>query len=210
MSANHSPQAIDTAHRDSAFAVCVFCGSRAGANPAHAALAAKLGAHLAAQQMTLIYGGGSIGLMGILSRAVMAAGGTAIGVIPHFLERMEVAQSGLSQLIRVDSMHERKARMADLADCFLALPGGTGTLDELIEITTWAQLGLHHKPIFLLGPQDYWAPLAGLIDHMVREGFVSPQTRALMRPLPDLDAAMAALADARRHADIVRAGAGAR
>ncbi|RME66036.1 MAG: TIGR00730 family Rossman fold protein [Alphaproteobacteria bacterium] len=179
--------------QEAPFSVCVFCGSRTGVRPLYSTLATALGHRLAAARIRLVYGGGSIGLMGVLARAALERGGTVTGVIPRFLEKMEVAQTGLSELVRVTSMHERKAHMASLANAFVALPGGTGTLDELIETTTWAQLGLHDKPIFLLGPADYWRPLRALIDHMVAEGFAARDTASLMRHPDGLDALMPAL-----------------
>ncbi|GAB4138249.1 MAG: TIGR00730 family Rossman fold protein [Sphingomonadales bacterium] len=187
---NQSPDHGNTAH---VFSACVFCGSRPGADPRHAATATALGEAFAAAGIRLVYGGGGVGLMGIAARALMRAGGVAVGVIPRFLEQREVAQAGLSELILVDSMHERKARMATLSQAFIALPGGTGTLDELIEITTWAQLGLHDKPIFLLGDDDYWQPLLDLITHMIDQGFAAPSAAALLRRQSSLEALMASL-----------------
>ena len=180
-------------HSANQFSVCVFCGSRPGANPRHAATAVSLGAALAAAGIRLVYGGGGVGLMGVTARATMKAGGVAVGVIPRFLEQREVAQAGLSELILVDSMHERKARMAALSDAFIALPGGTGTLDELIEITTWAQVGLHDKPIFLLGEDGYWQPLMGLINHMIDQGFAASNAAALLRWQAGLETLMTSL-----------------
>ncbi len=189
------PISQDPSHGNTAndLSACVFCGSRPGADPRHGATAAALGQALAAADIRLVYGGGGVGLMGITARATIAAGGVAVGVIPRFLEQREVAQAGLSALILVDSMHERKARMAALSQAFIALPGGTGTLDELIEITTWAQLGLHNKPIFLLGDGGYWQPLMAMITHMIDQGFAAPNAASLLRHQPNLDALMTSL-----------------
>ena len=159
--------------------VCVFCGSSAGTRPAYVEAACAVGAALAAQGLGLVYGGSKVGLMGAVADATLAAGGEAIGVIPEFLAAKEIAHTGLTQLHVVRSMHERKALMADLADAFVALPGGYGTLEELLEILTWGQLGLHRKPIALLNTEGYYDPLLGLFDHAMREGFLSPALRGL-------------------------------
>jgi uncharacterized protein (TIGR00730 family) len=160
--------------------ICVFCGSNTGSNPAYARAARDLGKLLAAQKLTLVYGGGKIGLMGELADAVLSAGGEAIGVIPHSLVRKELAHAGLTDLRIVDTMHERKSLMADLADAFIALPGGFGTLDEFCEILTWAQLGLHRKPCALLNTAGYYDHLLALFDHAVAERFLPPQHRAML------------------------------
>lgn len=152
--------------------ICVFAGSNPGVRPEYGQVARTLGEELAARKLGLVYGGASVGLMGILADAALAAGGEVIGVIPHGLFRREIAHKDLTQLHEVHSMHERKALMADLADAFIALPGGYGTFDELFEITTWAQIGLHSKPIGLLNVADYFNPLLNLIAHASREGFI--------------------------------------
>lgn len=152
--------------------ICVFAGSSRGARPAYGEAARALGAELAARKLGLVYGGASVGMMGIMADAALAAGGEVIGVIPRGLFRREIAHPGLSQLYEVESMHERKAAMADLADGFIALPGGYGTFDELFEITTWAQIGLHSKPIGLLNVADYFDPLLNMVAHASREGFI--------------------------------------
>jgi len=159
--------------------VCVFCGSSAGTRPAYIEAARALGTTLAAHNLGLVYGGSKVGLMGAVADATLAAGGEAIGVIPEFLEAKEIAHTGLTQLHVVRSMHERKALMADLSDAFVALPGGYGTLEELLEILTWGQLGLHSKPIALLNIEGYYDPLLALFDHAVRERFLSPALRGL-------------------------------
>ena len=152
--------------------ICVFTGSNPGVRPEYAEAAWELGMALAARNIGLVYGGASVGLMGRLADAVLEAGGEVYGVIPQGLFRREVAHRNLTQLHEVKSMHERKALMADLADGFIALPGGYGTFDELFEITTWAQIGLHSKPIGLLNVARYFDPLLHLIEHASREGFI--------------------------------------
>jgi hypothetical protein len=160
--------------------VCVFCGSSPGGSPSFAALAERLGRELAGQGLGLVYGGASVGLMGRLADIVLGGGGEVIGVIPQSLVDMEVAHGGLADLRVVTSMHERKAVMADLADAFIALPGGMGTLDELAEVLTWAQLGLHVKPIGLLDTDGYFGPLLDFLDGAVRHRFLQPAHRAML------------------------------
>jgi uncharacterized protein (TIGR00730 family) len=160
--------------------VCVFCGSSPGATPAFAERARRLGAVIAAQGLGLVYGGASVGLMGELADAALAAGGSVTGVIPQSLVDMEVAHQGLSELRVVVSMHERKAVMADLADAFVALPGGLGTLDELAEVLTWAQLGLHTKPTGLLDVDGYFTPLLEFLDGAVGNRFLHPAHRSML------------------------------
>jgi uncharacterized protein (TIGR00730 family) len=166
----------------------VFCGSRSGHDPAHAALAAALGQLLARRGISLVYGGGGVGLMGIMARASLAAGGHVIGVIPRALMTAEIAQTGLAEMHVVDSLHERKALMHGLADAILAIPGSIGTLDELFESMTWRELGIHDKPIWLLGDNGYWAPLLALLGHLATEGFAPPDLDRLALALPDLAA----------------------
>jgi hypothetical protein len=158
--------------------VCVFCGSSPGARPAYADAARTLGQTLAAAGIGLVYGGAHVGLMGVLADAAMGAGGRVIGVIPRALVDLEIAHGGLTELRVVESMHERKATMADLADGFIALPGGLGTMEELFEILTWAHLGMHKKPCGLLDVDGYFAALRAFIDHMVDERFLHPVYRA--------------------------------
>jgi uncharacterized protein (TIGR00730 family) len=160
--------------------ICVFCGSSSGANSKYVELAAQLGALLARKRLTLVYGGGNVGLMGVLANAVLAGGGHVIGVIPQALFNLEVAHTGLPDLRVVSSMHQRKALMADLADGFMALPGGLGTLEEFCEIVTWAQLGLHQKPCGLLNADHYFDHLITFLDHTVAQHFVRPEHRALI------------------------------
>jgi uncharacterized protein (TIGR00730 family) len=171
--------------------LCVFCGSNAGSQPAFAATAARLGSAMASRGIGLVYGGGNVGLMGVVADAVLDAGGEAIGVMPEFLVRAEIAHTGLTALEPVASMHERKARMADLADGFIALPGGYGTLDELAEALTWTQLGLQEKPVVLLDVADFWMPLVELFDRAVACGFVRPAHRMLAQRALTVDAAIA-------------------
>lgn len=176
--------------------LCVYCGSSAGRRPAHAALAREFGRMLAERGIGLVYGGGGIGLMGILADAVLVAGGTVEGVIPRSLLERELAHAGLTRLHVVETMHERKARMAELAAAFVALPGGIGTLDELFEIWTWRQLGFHDKPIGLLNAGGYFDPLVQFLDRSVGEGFLEPSHRGLLQvadaPAGLLDALRAA------------------
>ena len=160
--------------------VCVFCGSSAGGRPSYREAAAQLGRSLAERRIGLVYGGASVGLMGILADAVLHAGGSVVGVIPQALAKQEVVHDGLTALRIVGSMHERKAVMADLSDGFIALPGGVGTLDEFFEMVTWAQLGLHRKPCGLLDVEGYFAPLLAFLDHAVKERFVKETHRALL------------------------------
>jgi uncharacterized protein (TIGR00730 family) len=160
--------------------LCVFCGSSAGARPAYAEAARALARELARRHLGLVYGGGSVGIMGILADAALAAGVEVIGVIPRPLASRELAHTALTELKVVDSMHERKATMAALADGFVALPGGLGTLEETLEILTWAQLGIHTKPVAALNTAGYWDSLIHLLAHAVGEGFVRREYAALM------------------------------
>jgi uncharacterized protein (TIGR00730 family) len=160
--------------------ICVFCGSSSGGAPAYRESAQALGQELVRRGLRLVYGGGNVGLMGVLADTVMREGGEAIGVIPRALRAKEVAHLALTQLRVVGSMHERKALMAELCDAFLALPGGFGTLEEFCEVLTWAQLGLHAKPCGLLNVNGYYDPLLKLFDHAVTEGFLRAENRSLV------------------------------
>lgn len=160
--------------------LCVFCGSSAGHEPAYTEAARTLGRTLAGAKIRLVFGGGRVGLMGEVANAALAAGGEAIGVIPNFLVEREIAHTGLTDLHVVGSMHERKAMMSGLSDGFVALPGGTGTLEEFFEVLTWAQLGEHAKPCGLLNVAGYYDPLLSVLDHMVGKGFLSKSNRALV------------------------------
>ncbi len=159
--------------------VCVYCGSSSGADPAFGEAAATFGKLLADRHLTLVYGGGSVGLMGRVADAAMAGGGHVIGVIPAALVRKEVAHLGLPDLHVVATMHERKSKMADMADAFVALPGGMGTLDEMFEMLTWAQLGLHSKPCGFLDVAGYFQPLMTFLDSAVDARFLKPEHRTL-------------------------------
>jgi uncharacterized protein (TIGR00730 family) len=161
--------------------VCVFCGSAPGARPNYSRAAEDLGRALARKGMTLVYGGGRLGLMGIVADAVLEAGGRVIGVIPRMLIERELAHPNLTRQHVVNTMHERKTLMAEMSDAFVGLPGGMGTFDELVEIVTWAQLGLHAKPVILANVENYFAPLYGMLDYAVQERFVTPESRARWR-----------------------------
>ena len=157
--------------------VCVYCGSNAGSRPVYAERAMALGTRLAQQGLTLVYGGGNVGLMGIVADAALAAGGEVIGVIPEQLVGWEVAHRGVTRLEVVANMHERKARMFDLSDAFVALPGGFGTLDEMFEMLTWRQLGIGDKPCAFLDVDGFYQPLLAMMERMVDEGFVHAAQR---------------------------------
>ncbi|QLF92927.1 TIGR00730 family Rossman fold protein [Pseudomonas sp. ABC1] len=161
--------------------ICVFCGASTGANPAYQAAASDLGRTLAARNIQLIYGGGSVGLMGVVADACMAAGGEVIGIIPQSLKNSEIGHEGLTRLEVVDGMHARKARMAELAEGFIALPGGLGTLEELFEAWTWGQLGYHSKPMGLLDVHGFYSKLSQFLDHLVDEGFVRQEQRTMLQ-----------------------------
>ena len=160
--------------------ICVFCGSRPGVRPAYRAAAEALGQLLAERGIELVYGGGNVGLMGCVADACLAAGGKVVGVIPRALLEWEVGHEGLTRLEVVDSMHTRKARMAELADGFIALPGGFGTFEELFEILTWAQLGFHNKPVALFNVEGYYLPLIQMLERSVGEGFMKNENRGLL------------------------------
>jgi uncharacterized protein (TIGR00730 family) len=160
--------------------LCVYAGSNAGGRPEYAEAAAALARELVARDVGLVYGGGKVGLMGVLADTVLDGGGEAIGVIPQALVDREVGHAGLTELRVVRSMHERKALMAELADGFVAVPGGIGTLEELVEAYTWSQLGIHAKPCGVLDAAGFYGALLGLLDHMVAEGFLRAQHRGVM------------------------------
>jgi uncharacterized protein (TIGR00730 family) len=160
--------------------ICVYCGSSSGKRPEYIESANRLAKMLVEQDIGLVYGGASVGIMGVIADAVLAGGGEVIGVIPQSLVDKEVSHSGLTELTIVKSMHERKAIMADLADGFIALPGGLGTLEELFEILTWSQLGLHTKPCGLLNVDGYYDKLCGFLDHAVEEQFVKTLHREML------------------------------
>ena len=159
--------------------ICVFCGSSAGFDAVHRDTATKFGALLARETIALVYGGGSVGLMGAVADAVLASGGDVIGVIPRFLATRELLHEGVSDMRVTHDMHQRKALMAELADAFVALPGGLGTFEELFEVLTWAQLGLHRKPIGLLNVAGYFDPLVAMLDRAITDGFCKERHREL-------------------------------
>lgn len=160
--------------------VCVFCGSSPGIDPGYRSVAFETGRLLASRGISMVYGGGSVGLMGAVADGALEMGGRVVGVIPHGLANRERMHAGATEMLLVDTMHTRKATMADLADAFVALPGGMGTLEEFTEIFTWGQLGIHHKPFGLLNVNGFWDPFVALIDHMVSQGFLPPEHRALV------------------------------
>ena len=174
--------------------LCVFCGSRKGSEEAYTDAAERLGRLLAERGVRLVYGGGGIGLMGVLSEAAMAGGGEVVGVIPDFLMKYEVGNPDISEMIVVQSMHERKRRMFELADGFAVLPGGLGTLDEMFEVLTWKQLQQHAKPVVVVDAGGYWEVLKGLIDALVEGGFAHPAVRQLFTVVNDVDDVFDALA----------------
>ncbi len=175
--------------------LCVFCGSRSGGRLAYAAAAQALGLAIARNGWRLVYGAGDVGLMGEVARAAIGAGAPSLGVIPtHLLDR-EQGKRDLSTLIITEDMHERKKVMFMNSDAVVVLPGGAGSLDEFFEVLTWAQIGLHGKPIYLLNVEAYWQPLLALIDHIVKEGFAAPSLLTLFTPVPDVLALEAALRD---------------
>ncbi|MEZ5669521.1 MAG: TIGR00730 family Rossman fold protein [Alphaproteobacteria bacterium] len=175
--------------------LCVYCGSSNRVPDSHKQAAARLGRSLAEAGCGLVYGGGRVGLMGIVADAMIAAKADVIGIIPEFLHDYEVGHTGVTRLEVVDSMHTRKRRMAELADGFVVLPGGLGTLDEMFEITTWRQLGLHRKPIVVVNQDGYWSPLLSMIEQMSGSGYLRPEHLGLLRVVDDVDDVLPALAE---------------
>lgn len=173
--------------------VAVFCGSRVGHDPAYAEAAAALGGGLAAAGLRLVYGGGGVGLMGVVADAALAAGGEVLGIIPEFLQRREVAHAGVGDMVVTETMHDRKRRMFDAADAFVTMPGGLGTFDETIEITTWRQLALHDKPILVCDVAGWAQPYLASLQAAVDQGFAGPECLRLFEVLPDVDAVLARL-----------------
>ena len=176
--------------------VCVYCGSRVGLDERHKAGAARLGRQLAEAGIRVIYGGGRIGLMGVVADAALQAGGEVTGIIPGHLHDHEVGHHGVTELHVVDNMHARKQLMFELSDAFVTLPGGIGSLDETFEIVTWRQLRLHDKPILLVNDAGYWAPFLQMIDHIIANDFAAPSIRDLFQVVDDVDAVLPALAAA--------------
>jgi len=174
--------------------LCVYCGSSPGVDASYHAAAAGLGRLLAESGVELVYGGGRVGLMGVLADAALAAGGRVTGIIPRYLHDREVAHPGVSHMMVVGSMHERKQRMFELADALAVLPGGLGTLDETIEMLTWRQLALHDKPVIIVNIAAYWAPLLGLIEHAIAHGFVGAALRDFYRVVARVEDVLPTLA----------------
>ncbi len=181
----------------SVFSVCVYCGSRPGADPAYAAQALALGQALAGDGWRLVYGAGDVGLMGLVARAAQEAGGETFGVIPVHLLDWEVGKRDLTHFIVTETMHERKKVMVMNADAIVVMPGGAGSLDEFFEVLTWRQLGLHAKPIVMMDVNGYWSPLRALLDHVVDQGFADPSLLEFVSWAEDADGAMALLRRAR-------------
>lgn len=173
--------------------VCVYCGSRSGAMPAYAEAARGLGTSLAGEGWRLVYGAGDVGLMGEVARAAQIAGGETFGVIPAHLVAWEVGKTDLTRYVVTETMHERKKVMFMNADAVVVMPGGAGSLDELFEVLTWAQLGLHAKPIVILNTEGYWNPLMALIDHVIAQGFADASLARLLTVAATPDAALSAL-----------------
>jgi uncharacterized protein (TIGR00730 family) len=176
--------------------VCVFCGSRSGTNPAYVQAARDTGTMLAANHWRLVYGAGDVGLMGEVARTTQAAGGATFGVIPVHLLGMEVGKRDLSTFVITEDMHERKKVMFMNCHAIVVLPGGAGSLDEFFEVLTWAQIGLHRKPIYLLNVQNFWQPLITLIDHTIAHGFADTSLKSQFTPLPDVPSLQRALSTA--------------
>lgn len=174
-------------------AVCVYCASSAGSDPVHVATATAVGRLLGTNGITLVFGGGAVGLMGAVADGCLAVGGSVVGIIPTGLFQREVAHRGVTELVEVASMHERKRLMFERADAFVALPGGLGTLEELAEVATWAQLGIHRKPIAVLDSAGYWSGLRQWLDHAVHEGLLKADNRALISWVERVDELLEAL-----------------
>ena len=183
----------------SRLSICVFCGARTGTNPAHAQAATDLGRAIAGMGARLVYGAGDVGLMGIVAREAMAAGAECLGVIPQHLMNLEVGKRDVSEFIVTENMHERKMTMFLQSDVIALLPGGAGSLDEFFEVLTWAQIGLHQKPIILINIEGYWTPLLALIEHIITQGFAAPSLRGLFKVVEDV-AGFAARAQEKRPA----------
>ena len=181
--------------------ICVFCGASTGHNPAYSQAAEALGQTLARNHIRLVYGGGAVGLMGVVADAAMAADGEVVGIIPQSLKDAEVGHPGLTRLEVVDGMHARKARMAELSDAFIALPGGLGTLEELFEVWTWGQLGYHRKPLGLLDTNQFYSKLSHFLDHLVEEGFVKAPHRGMLQRSESPEALLQLLNDWQPSAD---------
>ena len=166
--------------------ICVFCGARSGTDPAHTKTARAMGTAIAAEGWRLVYGAGDVGLMGEVARTAQAAGATTLGVIPSHLMRLERGKRDLTQFVVTENMHERKKVMFMNSDAIVVLPGGAGSLDEFFEVLTWAQIGLHRKPIYLLNTEGYWNPLIALLDHIIAEGFADASVKGYFSSVPDV------------------------
>lgn len=175
------------------FSICVFCGARRGSNPNHAAAAQAFGAAIAENNWRLVYGAGDVGIMGEVARAAQTAGARSLGVIPTHLMDAEKGKQDLTTLVITEDMHERKKVMFMNSDAIVVLPGGAGSMDEFFEVLTWAQIGLHRKPIFLLDVDGYWQPLVRLLDHIIAEGFADASMTGLYSVVPDVPTLSAAL-----------------
>lgn len=173
--------------------VCVFCGSSFGTDPAYTDVAEETGRLIAESGMRLVYGGGSVGLMGVVARSAKRAGAEVIGVIPAFLRYAEIPEDEVTKMYIVQSMHERKQMMFEMSDAFISLPGGIGTMDETVEMMTWAQLGRHAKPILLVDTKSYWTNFEALMTQIIDQGFAKPSLTELYRIVPDPAAAITAL-----------------
>jgi uncharacterized protein (TIGR00730 family) len=173
--------------------LCVYCGSSSQVDQRYRDAAVRLGGLLAERRITLVYGGGRVGLMGLMADACLQAGGAVVGVIPEFLRRYEVGHGAVTELVVVDSMHQRKQTMFERSDGFVILPGGLGTLDETFEMLTWKQLRLHDKPIVVADVAGYWQPFAALIEHVIRENFARPEMRALLTVVDNVEQVLPAL-----------------
>lgn len=183
--------------------VCVYCGSRPGSLPGYVEAARELGYVLAERGIRLIFGAGSIGIMGAVADAVLERGGEVTGVIPFGLDRAEVTHQRLTELHVVETMHERKAMMMELSDAFITAPGGFGTLEELFEVLTWGQLGIHHKPVGLLNVEGYWEPMLKMLDHCLEQGFIDPFQRELVLDAADAGGLLSKLEGYEPHAHAV-------
>ncbi len=174
-------------------AVCVYCGSRLGNKDLFKNQAHELGRLIADADLALVYGAGSVGLMGVVARSARDHGADVVGIIPSHLDDVEITQAGLTELHVTDDMHQRKKMMFERSDAFIVLPGGLGTLDETLEMMTWAQLGLHSKPIIIVNSNDYWSPLLELVDHVVTDGFAAPENAKLLTVVPSPEEAINAI-----------------
>ncbi|GAA0782800.1 TIGR00730 family Rossman fold protein [Roseibium denhamense] len=187
---------MNTISENKLTSVCVYCGSSFGADPLYEAVATHLGQLLGDAGLRLVYGGGAVGLMGTVARAALESGGKVTGIIPHFLEEREVMLDTLEDLVITDNMHERKQLMFQKSDAFIALPGGIGTLEETVEMMTWAQLGQHRKPVVLANINGFWSPLLELFDHMRSQGFIRPETEVPYLVADSLDDVLPMLREA--------------